>query len=175
MRRVLLKALLASVVLVCVVALGAYIYLRRSLPQVDGTVTVSGLSAPVDIIRDADSITHVFGKTKLDAYFGLGYAHAQDRLWQMEFRRRVGHGRRTVLAGAGLARAAFFGRARRLGTDFLPELDERDFVIFVEMPGSISLEDGQRVLTDVRTKLLEFPEVKATLSEEGRPEDGTDD
>src|SRR5262245_26287522 len=99
MRRVLLKTLLTGVVLVCLIALGAYVYLRRSLPQLDGTVTVSGLSAPVEIIRDADNVTHVFGKTKLDAYVGLGYAHAQDRLWQMEFQRRVGHGRLSEISG----------------------------------------------------------------------------
>src|SRR5262245_62701745 len=114
MRRVLLKTLLAGAVLVCVVALGGYTYLRRSLPQVHGTVTVSVLSAPVDIIRDADSITHVFGKTKLDAYFGLGYAHAQDRLWQMEFQRRVGHGRLSEIFGTATVATDRF--LRTLGT-----------------------------------------------------------
>ena len=114
MRRVLLKALLAVVILIGALATGAYGYLRRSLPESDGTVIVSGLSAPVDIIRDADSVTHVFGKTKLDAYYGLGYAHAQDRLWQMEFQRRVGHGRLSEIFGtATLATDRFL---RTLGT-----------------------------------------------------------
>jgi cobalt-zinc-cadmium resistance protein CzcA len=62
----------------------------------------------------------------------------------------------------------------RLGTEFLPELDEGDFVIFVEMPPSISLEAGQDILEEVRRRILAFPEVAATLSEHGRPEDGTD-
>jgi penicillin amidase len=114
MRRVLLKALLAVVILIGALAVGAYGYLRRSLPESEGTVIVSGLSAPVDIIRDADSVTHVFGKTKLDAYYGLGYAHAQDRLWQMEFQRRVGHGRLSEIFGtATLATDRFL---RTLGT-----------------------------------------------------------
>jgi penicillin G amidase len=114
MRRILLKALLGVAVLVGVLALGAYGYLRRSLPQLDGTVTVSGLSAPVDIVRDADSVTHVFGKTKLDAYYGLGYAHAQDRLWQMEFQRRVGHGRLSEIFGSATLPTDRF--LRTLGT-----------------------------------------------------------
>jgi heavy metal efflux system protein len=65
--------------------------------------------------------------------------------------------------------------ATRLGSEFLPELDEGDIVIFVEMPPSISLERGQQILQEVRKRLLTFPEVLETLSEQGRPEDGTDD
>src|SRR5262249_3377100 len=62
----------------------------------------------------------------------------------------------------------------RLGSEFLPELDEGDLVIFVEMPPSISLEDGSQTLLEARRKLLEFPEVLGVISEQGRPEDGTD-
>ncbi len=63
----------------------------------------------------------------------------------------------------------------RLGSEFLPELDEGDFVIFVEMPPSISLDSGGTILADVRKRLREFPEVIEVMSEQGRPEDGTDD
>jgi cobalt-zinc-cadmium resistance protein CzcA len=63
----------------------------------------------------------------------------------------------------------------RLGSEFLPELDEGDLVIFVEMPPSIALDRGTEVLTEVRRRLMKFPEVIETLSEQGRPEDGTDD
>ncbi len=62
----------------------------------------------------------------------------------------------------------------RLGTEFLPELDEGDIQLFVEMPPSIALERGQDILMEVRRRILEFPEVRKTLSEQGRPEDGTD-
>ncbi|WP_437875881.1 efflux RND transporter permease subunit [Sorangium sp. So ce513] len=62
----------------------------------------------------------------------------------------------------------------RVGTEFLPELDEGDVVVFVEMPPSISLEAGQQIALEVRRRLLAFPEVASTLSEQGRPEDGTD-
>jgi cobalt-zinc-cadmium resistance protein CzcA len=61
----------------------------------------------------------------------------------------------------------------RLGTEFLPELDEGDIQLFVEMPPSISLKEGQSILLEVRKRLLKFPEVKAVMSEQGRPEDGT--
>src|SRR3954452_11279467 len=120
MRRFLLKALAAVAVLLVLAAAAGYHYLRRSLPQVAGTVTLAGLSAPVDIVRDADAIPHVFAANKADALFGLGYVHAQDRLWQMELQRRIGHVRLAeVLGAAALPRDRFlrtvgFGRAARL-------------------------------------------------------------
>ena len=62
----------------------------------------------------------------------------------------------------------------RLGTEFLPELDEGDIQLFVEMPPSIALAKGQDILFEVRKRILTFPEVSKTMSEQGRPEDGTD-
>jgi heavy metal efflux system protein len=80
-----------------------------------------------------------------------------------------------VLAGVAVLMIATGFAARRLGSEFLPELDEGDIVIFVEMPPSIALDRGGEILTEVRRRLLTFPEVLETLSEQGRPEDGTDD
>jgi cobalt-zinc-cadmium resistance protein CzcA len=62
----------------------------------------------------------------------------------------------------------------RVGTEFLPELDEGDIHIYSEMPSSVALESGQNILLDVRKRLLEFPEVLSILSQQGRSEDGTD-
>ena len=72
-----------------------------------------------------------------------------------------------VLAAAGLVYT-------KIGTEFLPELDEGDIYIFTEMPASVSLEKGQDLLSDMRKILVEFPEVVSVTSEQGRPEDGTD-
>ena len=84
-------------------------------------------------------------------------------------------GRRVIALLLGLILlAAGAVAATRLGTEFLPELDEGDIYVFVEMPPSISLEAGQDVLAEVRRKLMEFPEVTSTPSEQGRPEDGMD-
>lgn len=117
MRRVVLRATAAIVVLAALVSVGVYVYLRQSLPVVNGTLTVNGLTAPIDIVRDADAITHVFASNRLDAIYGLGYAHAQDRLWQMEFQRHIGHGRLSEIFGAitipqdRFLRTVGFGRA----------------------------------------------------------------
>jgi len=78
-----------------------------------------------------------------------------------------------LLAGVAVA-ALGVVVARGLGTEFLPALDEGDIVVFVEMPPSISLEGGRDLLVETRRRLKAFPEVIATLSEHGRPEDGTD-
>ncbi|MDX2169904.1 MAG: CusA/CzcA family heavy metal efflux RND transporter [Deltaproteobacteria bacterium] len=99
--------------------------------------------------------------TRLRAF----YAHHIGWLLQ---RRAVVFGGIALLVGL----AALVGA--RIGSEFLPELDEGDFVIFVEMPPSISLEKGIEVLQEVRRRILVFPEVLETMSEHGRPEDGTD-
>jgi penicillin amidase len=127
MRRILLR-ILAALVLLILIAVGAgYVYLRQSLPQMSGTVAVAGVAGPVDIVRDADAIPHIFASTKLDALFGLGYVHAQDRLWQMEFQRRIGHGRLSEIFGEAtipqdrFLRTVGFGRAARSAWDRLPD------------------------------------------------------
>ena len=126
MRRLIGKALVAALGLVAVAVMAAYLYARQSLPAIDGSVTVAGLSASVEIVRDADAIPHIFASTKLDALYGLGYAHAQDRLWQMEFQRRIGHGRLSENFGAAtlpqdrLLRTVGFGRAAQSAWATLP-------------------------------------------------------
>src|SRR2546430_5329064 len=137
MRRWLLKALAAILLLAVLVFAGGYHYLRRSLPDVEGTVTVAGLSAPIDIVRDADAIPHVFATNKSDALFGLGYVHAQDRLWQMELQRRIGHGRLSEVLGAGalpqdrFLRTVGFGRAAKTAWAATPERAKRQIDAYV--------------------------------------------
>jgi penicillin amidase len=95
---VLAAGALLLAVAVAVAALG-YSYLRLSLPKTSGTITVPGLTAPIEIVRDRNDIPHIYAKTMEDANFGLGFVHAQDRLWQMEFNRRVAAGRLSEIFG----------------------------------------------------------------------------
>src|SRR3954469_3073936 len=124
--RMPVKALIAVLVVLALAAAGGRHYLRRSLPQIDGTITVAGASAPIDIVRDADAIPHIFAATKADALFGLGYVHAQDRLWQMELQRRIGFGRLSEVLGAAtipqdrFLRTVGFGRTARTAWAHLP-------------------------------------------------------
>jgi penicillin amidase len=73
--------------------------LSRSLPQTQGTLEVSGASSTVRITRDAFGVPTIVGDTQEDAFFGLGFAHAQDRFFQMELQRRTGQGRLSEIAG----------------------------------------------------------------------------
>jgi penicillin G amidase len=91
--------LLIALVTLLAMPLLALVWLRRSLPRVDGTLQVAGVTQPVEIVRDANAIPHILAQTEPDAYFGLGYAHAQDRLWQLEFNRRLGSGRLAEVLG----------------------------------------------------------------------------
>ncbi len=85
-------------ILVFVLA-GGWLYLRSSLPKTSGAVSLAGLDGQVEIVRDADGVPHIFASTDNDAFFALGYVHAQDRLWQMEFQRRTGAGRLSEILG----------------------------------------------------------------------------
>ncbi|MDQ3858000.1 MAG: penicillin acylase family protein, partial [Actinomycetota bacterium] len=73
---------------------------RRSLPQTDGTLTVAGLQAPVEVVRDRLGIPHLYAASRLDLARAQGYVHAQDRLFQMETIRRFAYGRLSEVAGA---------------------------------------------------------------------------
>jgi penicillin amidase len=64
-----------------------------------GKITVAGLTAPVEIIRDRYEIPHCFAESAADALFALGYVQAQDRLWQMQWNRRAAMGRVAEIAG----------------------------------------------------------------------------
>ena len=109
-----LVRLVSAVLVLGVVALGiVYWFLSRSLPDYDETVEVAGITAPVTIVRDNSNVPHIFGETDEDVFFALGYAHAQDRLWQMTMLRRAGQGRLSEL----------FGEATLPIDDYLRRLD----------------------------------------------------
>jgi penicillin amidase len=86
--------------LVCVIAGGVGLYLVSSVPQLDGRIAVRGPTGEVRIARDADGIPLISAATDEDAAFGLGFAHAQDRLFQMELQRRYGAGRLAEIFGS---------------------------------------------------------------------------
>ncbi|MGE0258616.1 MAG: penicillin acylase family protein [Alphaproteobacteria bacterium] len=94
------RIVVGFLILLLVAVGGFYLYLRSSLPQVEGRITVQGLGAPVTIARDADGVPLIAARDDADAAFGLGFAHAQDRLFQMETMRRYGAGRLSEIFGA---------------------------------------------------------------------------
>ncbi len=99
--RWLMRAFLAAAVL-AIAALGLAWYLAsRSLPDYDRTVALDGPEQAIEIVRDRYAVPHILARTDHDAFFGLGYVHAQDRLWQMMLFRRTAQGRLSEIFGPG--------------------------------------------------------------------------
>ncbi len=91
----------SGLILLVLAAIGlVYFLASQSLPEYDQTLEVQGLTAPVEIIRDTANVPHIIGETDPDVFYGLGYAHAQDRLWQMTVMRRTAQGRLSEVFGA---------------------------------------------------------------------------
>ena len=112
-------AALGLFILLLLTAGGGYVWLRQGLPLVDGDIALRGPSKPVEIVRDRHAVPHIRAQTVEDAIFAQGFAHAQDRLWQMEFQRRIGAGRLAEIVGTdGLPTDRFI---RMLGLHRLAE------------------------------------------------------
>ena len=98
--------------------------LIRPLPQTEGTLRVAGLSGAVRVTRDRWGVPHLSASTRPDLWFGQGFVHAQDRLWQMDFYRRVACGRLSEIAGeAGLPTDRLM---RTLGIRHVAEREEEE-------------------------------------------------
>ncbi|MFC6086762.1 penicillin acylase family protein [Sphaerisporangium aureirubrum] len=73
---------------------------RRSFPQVDGELRLPGLQAKATVLRDGHGIPQIYADTPHDLFMAQGYVHAQDRFWEMDFRRKTTAGRLSELFGA---------------------------------------------------------------------------
>ncbi|WP_373051307.1 penicillin acylase family protein, partial [Thalassovita aquimarina] len=95
----LLRLAGGMIVLAVLALLVVYYLASRSLPEYSKDLEVAGITAPVEIVRDHANVPHIFGDSDEDVFFGLGYAHAQDRLWQMVTQRRTVQGRLSEVFG----------------------------------------------------------------------------
>jgi len=85
--------------IVIIIVVAGCLYLNSTVPEYDGSLSVSGIQAPVEIIRDLSGVPHIYAEADEDVYFSLGYAMAQDRLFQMEMIRLVSQGRLSEIMG----------------------------------------------------------------------------
>jgi penicillin G amidase len=97
--RWLFRGTLALLLLLALALAGAWIWQRSSLPQTEGTLALHGLKATVTVTRDQWGIPTIRAESEADALFALGFVHAQDRLFQMDFTRRLGAGRLSQVVG----------------------------------------------------------------------------
>jgi penicillin G amidase len=102
MRRLLVAAVaLASVLSLVVIGVAVYgtWTVRRSFPSYEGELAVAGLEANVTVHRDEYGIPQIYADSAEDLFTAQGYVHAQDRFWEMDFRRHVTAGRLAELFG----------------------------------------------------------------------------
>jgi penicillin G amidase len=119
---ILLTIVSILLILVIIVALVGLVMVRRPFPQTSGTITVPGLQAPVEVIRDEYGIPHIYAENQHDLFFAQGYVTAQDRFWQMEVWRYIGQGRLSEITGASTVSTDTFIRTMgwpRLAQDIL--------------------------------------------------------
>lgn len=93
-------SVVAGVIVVALIAAGFVAWtVQRSFPQLEGQVTAAGLNAEVSVLRDTKGVPTIEAGDTHDLFFAQGYVHAQDRFWEMDFRRHVTSGRVAELFG----------------------------------------------------------------------------
>src|SRR5512146_1344312 len=120
--------LLGAGVLAVLIAGGLVLLVRSAFPRLSGSVRVGGISGPVRIETDSRGFATIRANAPQDAAFGVGYAHARDRLWQMDFQRRIASGRLSEVLGRRLVATDRFLRTigfRRAAETSLPALSGR--------------------------------------------------
>ncbi|MGE4335761.1 MAG: penicillin acylase family protein [Pigmentiphaga sp.] len=98
-RRILQRTGYVLLALLLLAAAAAGIQIWRMLPPTSGSIALPGLVAPVAVGRDAGNVVHIRAESSRDAWFSLGYMHAQERGWQLEFNRRLMHGTLSEVLG----------------------------------------------------------------------------
>ena len=154
MRRVgrILATIGIVILVIAVILAGVGVwFVRRPWTKVDGEQSVAGLSAAVEVIRDEWGVPHIYADNEYDLFFTQGYVHAQDRLWQMEFNRRIASG--TLSAAVGASTLSTDSFLRTLG---LRRAAERDWA-GVDPDARVILEaysDGVNAYIEANRKRL---------------------
>ena len=100
--KILKRSLIVVLTLVILAVLAVFIYMQTTKPVYSGSIALQGLHEEVEVRFDMYGVPHIYAKGAADAYFALGYLHAQDRLFQMEIVRRAAAGRLSEVLGKGL-------------------------------------------------------------------------
>jgi penicillin amidase len=116
--RVFKRILAVAVIVIVLILMAVYFLLtnikRVAIPDYNKSFQISGLTAEVTILRDTFGIPHIFAENEKDLYRAVGFAMAQDRLWQMDLLRRVTQGRLSEILGNKMAETDLLMRALRI-------------------------------------------------------------
>lgn len=116
-------------VLVIFITIGVYVFLQTTKPSYSGTLELKGVNEPSEIIFDDYGVPHIYAKNEEDAYFALGYSHAQERLFQMELISRLASGKLAELFGEKLVETDKLFRTLNLNgiaEKFAKQLDKNE-------------------------------------------------
>jgi len=157
---------LLGLILTLLAALGGWGYWRTRvcLPQLDGTVQVTGLQAPVEVLRDAHGVPHLRAQSLEDLVFAQGYVTAQDRLFQMDLSRRLAQGELAEIFGERALKLDI--ESRTLG---LPQVLERAAAASDEQGHRFMDAYSRGVNAYISTHLATMPLEFAILRYQPRP------
>ncbi len=148
------------IIIAATVGILSYQLLTRSLPETDGQAALSSLSQPVDVYRDEWGVPHIFAENERDLFRAMGYVMAQDRLWQMDFNRRVASGRLSEIMGPATAEHDQFLRLwgfRRIAEQIVPTLsDESRAVLEAFCDGVNAYIDSHTTDYPIEFTLLQY-------------------
>lgn len=155
-----------ALILVLVLSAATFTLSRLAFPRTNGEAILedAGLDGPVDVYRDANGVPHIYAETIHDLFRAQGYVQAQDRFWQMDFQRAVGHGRLSQLFGDSQIETDRF--LRTLGWSRIADEE------FAAMPPEaqdllMAYADGVNAYLDERSPIrlgLEYSVMKLTNS-----------
>lgn len=146
------RGIIVLILLVFIAGALGYAILTRTIQPYSGEIDIAGLSAPVTIVRDKEGVPHIEAKTRDDALSALGFAHAQDRLWQMEVLRMSAQGRLSEMFGDATRKTDVF--LRTLG--FFEQAEQSLDVLSDEtIAGLDAYARGVNAFIHRKTRLLE--------------------
>jgi penicillin G amidase len=113
--KALKRILYSLLVLIVLVLIAGFVILtgikRKAIPKYKGEISLSGLSGNVTVYRDEKGMPHIYANDEHDLYFAVGYVMSQERLWQMDFLRRLTAGRLSEIIGEDAVDFDMFNRS----------------------------------------------------------------
>lgn len=146
---------------------------QAALPQLSGTLSVDGLTQPVEVLRDTWGVPHTFAKNTKDLFFAQGFTVAQDRMWQLEMWRRNGEGRLAEVLGPDYVTRDKFARLLAFRGDW-----DEEFTKY-HPEGRAIFESFARGVNAAIRQALDENKIPGRISDHGVPPrcglDGSDD
>lgn len=149
--KTLKRVLFIIFTIVLIVIAAVYFWLQSTAPDYSGKVTLTGIQKPADVVYDTYGVPHIYAQNAHDAYFALGYAHAQDRLFQMVMIRRVVEGRLSELLGPGLLKTDKYMRTLSISN----KLAESSAKAFLQNADEPVREEAQAYLDGINSFIKE--------------------